>query len=65
MGETIIMSRVSCESCAYFEYDEEFECYACTMSLDEDEMARFMADTHYECPYYKYGDEYNIVRKQM
>jgi len=35
------------------------------MSLDEDEMAHLMTDGHYTCPYYKYGDEYTIVRKQM
>ena len=34
-------------------------------NLDEDEMARFMEDRFYDCPYYRLGDEYMIVRKQM
>jgi hypothetical protein len=49
----------------YYEYDEEYECYVCDMDLDEDEMARFLQDRHYECPYYRFGDEYTIVRKQI
>ena len=57
--------RTSCESCMYFEYDEEFECYVCQMNLDEDEMYRFMQNSFDNCPYYKYGDEYTIVRKQI
>lgn len=51
-----------CESCAYFMYDDEYECY---VNLDEDEMSRFMSDSFFNCPYYKYGDEYSVVRKQM
>lgn len=57
--------RTNCESCMYYEYDEEYECYVCDMDLDEDEMARFLQDRHYECPYYRFGDEYTIVRKQI
>ena len=34
-------------------------------NLDEDEMAHFMQDTYYNCPYFQMGDEYKIVRKQM
>ena len=55
----------SCESCLYYEYDEDYECYVCEVNLDEDEMARFMEDRFYDCPYYRLGDEYMIVRKQM
>lgn len=55
----------SCESCAYFSYDEDYECYVCDMDLDEDEYMRLMTDSHYSCPYYRNGDEYAVVRKQM
>lgn len=55
----------SCDSCAYYMYDDDYECYVCDVNLDEDEMSRFMSDTFYNCPYYKYGDEYSVVRKQM
>lgn len=59
------MSKTNCESCAYFVYDDDTECYICEINLDEDEMVRFMSDTYYDCPYYRLDDEYAIVRKQM
>lgn len=59
------MAKTNCETCGNYIYDEEFECYECQVNLDEDEMARFLADTFYECPYYQIQDEYRIVRKQM
>ena len=55
----------NCEMCMNFVYDEEFECYVCEMDLDQDEMERFLKNTFYDCPYFKMGDEYRIVRKQM
>lgn len=55
----------SCEMCMYYEYDEEYECFCCQMNLDEDEMARFMMNQTRDCRYFKFGDEYMIVRKQM
>ena len=48
-----------------YEYDEEYDCYVCTENLDEDEMYRFISGDYKECPYYRFGDEYIIVRKQM
>lgn len=56
--------QTSCDSCAYFSYDDEYECYVCEISLDEDEMLRFMQGTFNNCPYYRFGDEYAVVRKQ-
>ena len=53
-----------CECCAYYYYDEEYECYSCDINLDEDEMARFLSCKDFECPYYNPYDEYKIVRKQ-
>ena len=55
----------SCESCLYYEYDEDYECYVCEVNLDEDEMARFMSGSMRDCPYFQHNDEYRIVRKQM
>lgn len=54
-----------CEECTYFVYDEEYEEYMCEIDLDEDEVARFYSDSHYNCPYYRNGDEYRVVRHQM
>lgn len=55
----------NCESCMNYEYDEEYECYVCMQNLDEDEMFRFVQGDFSECPYYRLGDEYRIVRRQM
>ena len=37
-------------------YDAESGCYVCDVSLDEDEMYKFVTGT--------FGDEYAVVRKQ-
>ena len=42
----------SCDSCANYVYDE-------------DDLYRFLGSRCKECPYYKYGDEYAVVRHQM
>lgn len=55
----------NCESCMNYEYDEEYDYYVCTQDLDQDEMYRFVTGQFLECPYYRFGDEYRIVRKQM
>ena len=59
------MAGTNCESCAYYTWDEEEEYYICEVNLDEDEMVRFLQDACYQCPYYRNGDEYAIVRKQI
>lgn len=53
-----------CESCEYYDYDEEYEEYTCKISLDEDEYLRFSQKAVKSCPYYKYYDEYKSVQKQ-
>ena len=55
----------NCEYCGNYVYDEDYGYYVCEMDLDEDEMARFMTGTFHDCPYFQYGDEYRIVKKQM
>ena len=55
----------NCDYCLYYEYDEEYECYTCSKDLDEDEMAHFMRGESFACPFYRNGDEYLVVRKQM
>ena len=59
------MAKTNCEDCAYYVYDDYYECYICEINLDEDEMYRFIKGDFKECPYYQFGDEYQIVRKQM
>ncbi len=66
MGKETKKKQVSsCDICAYYSYDDDYECYTCEIDLDEDEMYQFMSDSRYNCPYFKMGDEYLIVRKQM
>ncbi len=54
----------NCEDCSYYMYDDYYECYVCSVNLDEDEMMHFLSGKSFNCPYYKNGDEYLIVRKQ-
>ena len=32
----------NCETCEFYDYDEELDAYVCDMRLDEDEMADFL-----------------------
>ena len=57
--------QTSCDTCARLIYDEDYEGYVCDVDMDEDEYMRFMSDKSYSCPYYRNGDEYAVVRKQM
>ena len=57
--------QTSCDTCDRLIYDEDYEGYVCDVDMDEDEYMRFMSDKSYSCPYYRNGDEYAVVRKQM
>ena len=54
-----------CETCCFYNYDEEYDEYICDVDLDEDEMRLFIQGSFHGCPYFQYGDEYRIVRHQM
>ena len=54
-----------CEDCEFYDYDEELDAYVCDVSLDEDEMASFIAGNTGRCPYFRYYDEYKSVQKQI
>ena len=62
---TIMKIKSNCETCMNYFYDDEYECYTCAMNLDEDEYRHFIQDTFSDCPYYRRGDDYTIVRKQI
>ena len=49
--------RTSCETCAFYVYDDEYGAYLCDMNMDEDDYVRIMSDRYYQCPYYRNGDE--------
>lgn len=57
--------QTSCDTCSNYVYDDEEEAYICEVNFDEDDMAHFMMNPRWECPYYSYDDEYKIVRHQM
>lgn len=57
--------KTNCDNCMYYEYDEDYETYVCGVNMDEDEFVRLMEERSYGCPYYRLGDEYAIVKKQM
>lgn len=54
----------NCETCEFFDYDEDYEANVCSMKLDEDDMLRFLHRDTAACPYYRYYDEYRSVRRQ-
>ena len=54
-----------CDTCIYYDYDEEAEEYLCVAAIDMDDLERLLAgNRRAQCPYYRPGDEYTIVRKQ-
>ena len=55
----------SCETCQYAYIDEYTGEPVCDLDLDEDEVIRMSHRPTKECPYYKDGDEYKAVRKQL
>ncbi len=59
------MKQSRCEDCLYYQFDELEDDYVCVMLLDEDELARLYEGHYAECPYFRAGDEYTIVKKQM
>lgn len=56
---------MECETCANYCYDEEYEEYLCDVNMDEDEYVRIMTNRREVCPFYRNGEEYRVVRKQM
>ena len=54
-----------CSTCAYITYDEEYDEYYCDCRMDEDDYYRISQRYDRSCPYYRNGDEYQVVRKQM
>lgn len=54
-----------CESCNYYEYDENDDAYYCSVDMDEDDYGRLVAGHYKECPFYTSNNEYEIVKHQM
>lgn len=58
------MAKTNCDECAFYVYNDDFECYQCEINMDEDEMYRFMSAPDYACPYFRAEDDYFLARKQ-
>lgn len=54
-----------CETCTYYEYDEEEDAFFCSADMDEHDFYHFMLQDRRTCPFYRNGDEYAVVRHQM
>ena len=54
----------NCDNCLNYVYDEEFEEYSCCINMDEDDYGKVLLGREKNCPYFRFGDEYSIVRKQ-
>ena len=46
-----------CEDCIYFDFDEDYDDYICTQSLDEDELVLRRRDGARSCTYFSFYDE--------
>ena len=51
-----------CDTCEFYNWDENMQENVCTANRDEDEFYRMM--TSRKCPFYKYYNEYKSVQKQ-
>ena len=56
--------KSSCEFCAFYNYNEYYDDYECSVNLDEDDVERFMGGSESSCPYFRFSDDYKIVEKQ-
>ncbi len=54
-----------CDLCNNYVYDEEEEAWFCEVSMDEDDLGRFMSGGYKECPYFQSANEYEVVKHQM
>lgn len=54
-----------CDECAYFEYDEDDEQYVCSADMDEDDYFRMISHNTKDCPFFRNGDEYAVVKHQI
>ena len=57
-------NKTNCDNCVYYDYDDDLDYYICMMSLDQDEMERFVSFNFDNCPYFRLYDEYKTVKKQ-
>ena len=52
----------NCDSCEFFDWDDDMQENVCILNLDEDEYYRMVSSSR--CPFYKFYDEYKTVQRQ-
>lgn len=65
MNPNTTKAAATCETCVFYDYDEDYDAYYCRMNLDQDEMGQFLSGQTRTCPYYRFYDEYKSVQKQI
>ena len=58
------MANSCCEMCSNYCFDEDSEAYVCMVNMDEDDYMRYIMSAGNKCPFFRFDDEYAIVRKQ-
>ncbi len=58
------MESQACDTCENYTYDDEEQAYFCDKDMDEDDYGRVVAGKYKTCPFYRNGDEYQVVRHQ-
>ena len=53
-----------CEDCIYFDFDEDYDDYICTQSLDEDQLDQRRPAAAKRCPYIGYYQHYKPLENQ-
>ena len=56
---------MNCDSCVNYVYDEDDETYYCVAEMDEDDYAHLLQSSHRQCPFWRDGDDYAVVRHQI
>ena len=56
----------TCETCEFYDWDEDYEEYVCRQHMDQDEAYAYhsMRSSQRGCPFYRYHNEYKTVQKQ-
>ena len=54
-----------CDECLFYVFDDDYQEFVCDANVDEDDYDRMLERGGKECPYWRDGDEYKVVRHQM
>lgn len=53
-----------CDTCSYYNFDDDTEEWGCEAGLDEDDAAHVMLTRHHHCPSWRSRDEYRMINHQ-